>query len=168
MMEDKVNHPSHYTQGGIETIDFIEAKNMTYHEANIIKYVVRWRDKGGLEDLHKAKWYLQRLIEISQPCDDHLVADDEDDWSWANTSKPIYIHGHANKISKNKDGSYSITPMNATWDKPVFPVDVLANDIETLSVSGRRVPGTFPPGHPYTKGGKCDPCKRTDCTHDKG
>lgn len=59
-----VNHPPHYTAGGIETIDFIEAKELDYHLANVVKYVSRAGRKGELlEDLQKAQWYLNRRIE---------------------------------------------------------------------------------------------------------
>jgi len=60
---DNVNHPSHYTFGKIEVIDVIEDWKLGYHEGNIIKYVARHKYKNGLEDLKKAKWYLERLIE---------------------------------------------------------------------------------------------------------
>ena len=60
---DPVNHPSHYTQGGIETIDFIEAKGLGYNLGNVIKYITRADYKGNrIEDLQKAKWYLEREI----------------------------------------------------------------------------------------------------------
>lgn len=57
---DKIN-PEHYTQG-IECIDYITSKNMSFLEGNVVKYVTRYRMKNGLEDLEKAKWYLERLI----------------------------------------------------------------------------------------------------------
>jgi hypothetical protein len=60
---DMVNHPPHYTSGGIETIDFIEAKGLNYHLGQVIKYVSRAGKKGdALEDLQKARWYLDREI----------------------------------------------------------------------------------------------------------
>jgi hypothetical protein len=60
---DNVNHPAHYKVGGIETIDFIEAKNLSYHLGNVIKYVTRADHKGDkYEDLCKARWYLNREI----------------------------------------------------------------------------------------------------------
>jgi hypothetical protein len=60
---DPVNHPPHYKTGGIETIDFIEAKELGYHLGNVIKYVSRAKHKGNeLEDLKKAQWYLERAI----------------------------------------------------------------------------------------------------------
>lgn len=61
---DPVNHPSHYKVGGIETIDFIEAKGLNYRLGNVVKYITRADHKGErLENLRKAKWYLDREIE---------------------------------------------------------------------------------------------------------
>lgn len=63
---DTVNHPAHYKTGGIETIDFIEAKNLNYHLGNVVKYITRADSKGNRkEDLLKAQWYLNREIEKS-------------------------------------------------------------------------------------------------------
>ena len=60
---DNVNHPVHYKIGGIETIDFIEAKQLNYHLGNVVKYITRANHKGyRLEDLKKAQWYLNRAI----------------------------------------------------------------------------------------------------------
>jgi hypothetical protein len=60
---DVVNQPAHYTDGGIETIDFIEAKQLGYNLGNVIKYVSRAGKKGDrLQDLQKAQWYLTREI----------------------------------------------------------------------------------------------------------
>lgn len=55
---------SHYKEYKIQPIEFIHANNIPYMEANIIKYVVRHRNKNGLEDLKKAKHYLEMLIEL--------------------------------------------------------------------------------------------------------
>lgn len=61
--DDNVNHPAHYKAGGIETIDFIEAKGLDYHLGNVVKYITRSDLKGNkLEDLQKAQWYLNRAI----------------------------------------------------------------------------------------------------------
>jgi len=61
---DNVNHPAHYKVGGIETIDFIEAKQLNYNIGNVVKYVTRADHKGNRkEDLLKARWYLNREIE---------------------------------------------------------------------------------------------------------
>ncbi|ODA08713.1 DUF3310 domain-containing protein [Paenibacillus polymyxa] len=68
MKKDMVNSPEHYTTGGIETIDFIQAKLGTegfrdYCVGNVIKYCSRYKHKGGKEDLQKARWYLDRMIQ---------------------------------------------------------------------------------------------------------
>jgi hypothetical protein len=61
---DPVNHPAHYKVGGIETIDFIEAKKLNYNLGNAVKYVTRADHKGNRrEDLEKARWYINREIE---------------------------------------------------------------------------------------------------------
>lgn len=62
---DPVNHPSHYKEGGIETIDFIEAKRLGFNLGNVVKYVSRAGKKDAAkteEDLKKAAWYLAREI----------------------------------------------------------------------------------------------------------
>jgi hypothetical protein len=68
--KDAVNHPLHYNTGGsIECIEYIE-DFLTYDEyvgylrGNIAKYLHRWRYKNGLEDLKKAQWYLNRLVQL--------------------------------------------------------------------------------------------------------
>lgn len=67
--DDIINHPAHYTAGGIECIDAIEAAIAAIESpteacltGQIIKYVWRWRLKNGVEDLKKARFYLDRLI----------------------------------------------------------------------------------------------------------
>ena len=63
---DAVNSPAHYTSGGIECIDCIKAalgeNFMGFLIGNVIKYTYRYKDKNGVEDLKKARWYLDRAI----------------------------------------------------------------------------------------------------------
>ena len=65
---DMVNHPSHYTQGGIECIDALKAATISKTgieavcTANAIKYLWRYEEKNGIEDVKKARWYIDRLI----------------------------------------------------------------------------------------------------------
>ena len=64
-MGDMINHPSHYTDGKIEVIEFIEDKNLNYHKGNAIKYICRAGKKDPqkeIEDLQKAIWYINREI----------------------------------------------------------------------------------------------------------
>lgn len=61
---DMVNEPPHYKTGGIETIDFIEAKGLNYNLGNVVKYLTRADHKGNrVQDLEKAMWYLKRELE---------------------------------------------------------------------------------------------------------
>mgnify|MGYP001273432914 CR=1 FL=1 len=61
---DPINKPRHYNQGGIEVFDFIKSNNFNYAQGNVVKYVSRYRHKGTpVQDLLKARWYLNKLIE---------------------------------------------------------------------------------------------------------
>lgn len=73
-MNDNVNKPAHYTQGSVECIDGIEAACAGlsgfegYCTGNAVKYLWRWKHKGGREDLRKAAWYINRLLEqVDEP-----------------------------------------------------------------------------------------------------
>lgn len=78
-MADNVNHPSHYqSKCGLEAIDVIKAftEDLVGEEAfctgNAIKYICRWKSKNGVEDLKKAKWYIDHLIEqLEKEKEDH-------------------------------------------------------------------------------------------------
>ena len=69
---DAVNHPSHYCTGGIECIDVIKATSQgmdgieAFCHGNAMKYLFRWKQKNGLEDLKKARWYIDRLIKMKE------------------------------------------------------------------------------------------------------
>jgi hypothetical protein len=54
----------HYKDKAIQPWDFIAGNKLGYFEGNIVKYVSRWRDKGGIDDLRKARHYLDKLIEL--------------------------------------------------------------------------------------------------------
>jgi hypothetical protein len=67
--KETVNHPAHYqSETGMEAIDVIESFTFdltgieAFDTGNVLKYMCRWKDKNGLEDLKKAKWYLDHLI----------------------------------------------------------------------------------------------------------
>ena len=85
-MNDNVKHPSHYCKGGMECIDAIKAAVSdiadpfeAYCTGNIIKYIWRWNDKNGVEDLNKAKQYADIIIEYrankDKPETGNLVTD---------------------------------------------------------------------------------------------
>lgn len=70
MANDTINHPSHYTDGKIEVIDFIEDKGLNFHKGNAVKYIARAGKKDPTkeaEDLCKAVWYLNREIDRIMP-----------------------------------------------------------------------------------------------------
>lgn len=63
---DLINSPPHYTHGPIEVIDLIELFDLDFREGNALKYLLRWRRKGGVEDLRKAIWYIERTIKAAE------------------------------------------------------------------------------------------------------
>ena len=86
MEKETVNHPSHYqSKTGIEAIDVIEAfcDGLNGIEAfctgNALKYMCRWKNKNGLEDLKKAKWYINKLIERFEKEEDSTILYTSDD-----------------------------------------------------------------------------------------
>lgn len=63
--KEMVDHPSHYNMGRIEVIDAIEDRNLGFHDGNAVKYIARANHKGQRDqDLRKAIWYLERLIDV--------------------------------------------------------------------------------------------------------
>lgn len=71
IMNDIVNHPSHYTDGKIEVIDAIEAWGLNFHRGNAVKYIARAGKKDPtkeIEDLKKAEWYIHREIQRLEKC----------------------------------------------------------------------------------------------------
>ena len=60
---EMVQHPSHYNQGKVECIDAMAAATVNKRGINVIKYLFRYETKNGLEDVKKAAWYLNRLID---------------------------------------------------------------------------------------------------------
>ena len=75
-MTDNVNHPKHYTQGGVECIDALTAATINLKgidavcTANAIKYLWRWGQKNGVEDLKKARWYIDKLVKENEVVED--------------------------------------------------------------------------------------------------
>jgi hypothetical protein len=66
---EAINHPSHYNAGNIEVIDAIEDWGLDFNAGNVVKYVARHQHKANaIEDLKKARWYLDRIIERLEKC----------------------------------------------------------------------------------------------------
>lgn len=71
MVPDNINHPAHYTTGSIEVIDYLQDKMPDkmfegFCVGNALKYLSRYKHKGGVEDLKKAQWYLSRIIGVME------------------------------------------------------------------------------------------------------
>lgn len=83
MMTDNVNHPKHYTQGGVECIDALAAATINLKgldavcTANAIKYLWRWGQKNGVEDLKKARWYIDKLVKENEVVEDKTQAEEK-------------------------------------------------------------------------------------------
>jgi len=73
---DIVQKPEHYNMGKIEVCDFILDQKMNYLEWNCIKYISRYKYKNWLEDLKKAQWYLNKLIEQQEELNEFLTKED--------------------------------------------------------------------------------------------
>lgn len=67
---DKQHGGEHYKKRGIQPITYILTNGLGFCEGNVVKYVTRWRDKGGVEDLRKAIHYLEFLIESEEGAGD--------------------------------------------------------------------------------------------------
>ena len=82
-MTDNVNHPKHYTQGGVECIDALAAATINLQgldavcTANAIKYLWRWGQKNGVEDLKKARGYIDKLVKENEVVEDKTQAEEK-------------------------------------------------------------------------------------------
>lgn len=72
LLLDQADLAPHYKSLAIEPVQYIEANKLGFHEGNVIKYVSRWRQKGGVADLEKARFYIERLIELAKEEDECL------------------------------------------------------------------------------------------------
>lgn len=66
---DKQVSGSHYKKLSIQPVEYIYANNLDYFQGNVVKYVTRWKEKGGIADLEKAKHYIELYIELLQDHD---------------------------------------------------------------------------------------------------
>tara|TARA_R110000824_G_scaffold121753_2_gene278055 strand:+ start:634 stop:927 length:294 start_codon:yes stop_codon:yes gene_type:complete len=85
-MTDDINHPAHYNKG-IESTKYISSWAMSFVEGNIVKYVTRYKMKGGVTDLKKAAWYLNYLIENYETTRETLRISLDDIHAWASSDR---------------------------------------------------------------------------------
>lgn len=106
-MNDPVNHPAHYTTGKIEVIDFITDKKLDFCRGNAVKYIVRAGLKDPakeIEDLKKARWYLDHYIQIKE---NELNTGDPDGDEYAKKIKDALVKYQNETISNSKNvGGY--------------------------------------------------------------
>ena len=122
-MPDNVSHPSHYTSGKIEVIDFIEDQKLNFHLGNALKYICRAgkKDKNKtIEDLMKAVWYLNREIENLEKANNGADTDGDIPIKTvpAPSTAPIYV--------------------NAPWDDSQKPYWVCPPSVTCESESGNE------------------------------
>lgn len=92
MNNDAVNHPKHYNVGSIEVIDYISDRTVSFSMGNVIKYIARCNYKGNkLEDLKKAKFYLQYCID--NEIESTMCDIDNCDYSWSEFSRELELSG---------------------------------------------------------------------------
>lgn len=145
---DPVSHPSHYTSGGVETIDVIEAWGLGFHLGNVVKYVSRAGKKDPertVEDLRKAKWYLERAIDRatdraaapSSPDDDtseqrrpNPVVVRRDQFGRMVRSRAHYFYGSARRYEddvaaacKGDAAAFDRLQEHAEWERGTYCVD---------------------------------------------
>lgn len=82
---------SHYKQCAIQPVEYIHANGLGYFEGNVLKYITRWRDKGGIADLEKAKHYIELLIELeSNKANSDATAVESGEWiEWDGKTQPL-------------------------------------------------------------------------------
>ena len=109
-MKDNIRHPSHYTTGNIEVIDYIKDK-LTPEEftgyciGNVMKYISRWRHKGGTEDLKKATVYLEWAIKNLTEDVDYDIPDVEEFRFTLSNDEPTEIHESLERIFAGRDAT---------------------------------------------------------------
>jgi hypothetical protein len=107
---------NHYKGKTVQPWDYIAANNLGYFEGNVVRYISRWRDKGGVDDLRKAKHYIEKLIELETQVKDEYKSE--------------------RLILPTDDG-----PLWITWDGDPCPVDA-ETKVEVMLISGQVLNGT--------------------------
>lgn len=112
MIEEDVVNPPHYRRFAIEPVDFIMKNDLGYAEGNVVKYVCRWQHKNGVEDLIKARSYLDKLIAHEQAKDLIKIPDG----SVVPTRTPFYERPMAFTIAGPYDSPEEREAFYKEWD----------------------------------------------------
>ena len=129
MAHDPVNHPDHYTAGGIETIDYLRAKLSgegfeAYCVGNALKYLSRYKLKGGVEDVQKAIWYLKEGFDI---VDDDGGVDGVQDGESVHYGSDAPEEPTPFRIQKDENGDLAVKvcPNHVKSNRPQSPSEAL-------------------------------------------
>lgn len=141
---DPVSHPNHYqSKSGLEVIDVIRAFTEdlegveSYYTGNILKYICRWKKKNGVEDLKKARQYLDWLIDMEDPSmteeGKDVLSKFKDIWDSLPEDTKEYAKSLANEEKKEppKNGRYSMSDENC-----FVPWEIRPNMVPTYPVPG--------------------------------
>ena len=148
MNVDSVNHPSHYTSGKIEVIDFIDDQQLSYEKGNVIKYVCRAGKKDPnkeIEDLKKAAWYIQREIKnVENRNKEKIIKYIVDKLTDKGFSVRYDCIDDCINIYVQKEKYYiksvmSLTTLNATEDKQCYIDYFISSIIEQLNTTYLRI-----------------------------
>lgn len=125
MSEDNIDHPDHYNQGSIEVIDIIEDWGLDFKLGSVVKYVLRAPYKGNqLEDLKKAKWFLQRCIDKLEESEEEknigppFTLDDnafDADYDNMKTCPKCYMYLEEKLLERDNDTYFGFECSNCGW-----------------------------------------------------
>lgn len=117
---------THYKQCAIQPVQYIHANGIGYMEGNVIKYITRWRDKGGIADLEKAKHYIELLIELETKQSNKDAPVESGEWiRWSDGGCPVPFHTNvevqlsSGKYEKGKAGYFC-------WHKASTDCNIIA------------------------------------------
>ena len=119
----------HYKKMAIQPIEYILKNGIGFAEGNVIKYVSRWKEKGGIEDLKKARHFLDMLIEFDKDKPNHVLrVPDEDDWiKWDGGECPIDTNTMV-QIKLRNEYIYRMRAEDCIWggNKSLPGTDIIA------------------------------------------
>lgn len=116
----------HYKGMAIQPVEFIYSNGIGYMEGNVIKYVSRWRSKGGIADLEKAKHYIELLIELESKSNQSSVESNSDGWiEWHGGECPVDENIMVEIVMRDLEHGKSIAGY-FSWDHSKSCGDIIA------------------------------------------
>ena len=116
----------HYKAMAIQPVEFIHSNGIGYFEGNVIKYVSRWRSKGGIADLEKAKHYIDLLIELENKSNQSDNESNDDGWiEWNGGECPVDENAMVEIVMRDLEHEKRIAGY-FSWDHTKSRVDIIA------------------------------------------